>query len=936
MPKDVATADPAAHIVIKGAALHNLKEVSLAIPKNRLVVMTGLSGSGKSSLAFDTLYAEGQRRYVESLSSYARQFLGRLDKPKVTSIRGLTPAIAIEQKVNSTNPRSTVGTATELYDYLKILYARIGKTFSPVSGHEVRKQSVADVIAVVKAMPPGTKLQLLAPISFGKRTLGEQAQLFARQGYSRMKLDGELLRLEAVDQRDGRRPERAFLVVDRLSVRGDTDFLNRLSDSLQTAFYEGEGTAVIDDVNSGKHLSFSNRFSLDDMDFMEPSTMLFSFNNPYGACPECEGYGSVIGIDPQLVIPDKTRTVYEDAIVCWRGQKMSKWKERLIATADAFDFPIHRPICQLSEAQYRLLWTGNAHFKGIDTFFEKLEEKSYKVQNRVMLSRYRGKTRCPACAGNRLRVEATYVKVGGRALTELINYPIATLLDFFETLKLSTFDRTVAKHLLLEIRNRLTYLCNLGLGYLTLNRRSSTLSGGESQRINLATALGSSLVGSTYVLDEPSIGLHPRDTDKLIAVLCRLRDLGNTVVVVEHDEAIIRAADHLIDMGPEAGSLGGEVVFEGPLQELSGAHTLTAQYLNGERAIALPETRRPVGDFIEVRGAQAHNLKNIDVRFPLHALSVVTGVSGSGKSTLLRQILYPALQRRFGLQSRERPGTHREIYIPEQGVDRLEFIDQNPIGKSSRSNPVTYIKVYDDIRNLLAAQARAKLLGFKPSHFSFNVDGGRCEACKGEGEVTIEMQFMADVHLCCEHCAGRRFKDEVLEVRFADKNIDDILKMTVDEAIAFFGGQGQRRIAAKLQPLQDVGLGYVRLGQSASTLSGGEAQRIKLASFLNKGKGGQQTLFIFDEPATGLHFHDVQKLLQSFEALLALGNTLIVIEHNLDIVKVADWLVDLGPEGGAAGGTLVYEGVPEGILQVKSSQTARYLSDKLQEGVPEN
>lgn len=931
MSREAETVTPAAHIVIKGAGLHNLKNVSLALPKGRLIVITGLSGSGKSSLAFDTLYAEGQRRYVESLSAYARQFLGRLDKPKVDFIKGLTPAIAIEQKVNTTNPRSTVGTSTELYDYLKVLYARIGKTFSPVSGGRVQKHSVSDVVKAVKRLPEGNRVQVCAPVVCGDRTLGEHAQLLSRQGYARIELDGEPLRLDDIDKDDKRRPERFSLVVDRLSARSDDDFLSRLSDSVQAAFYEGRGHLVLDDVTHGRQFYFSNRFSLDGMDFIEPSTALFSFNNPYGACPVCEGYGSVIGIDEDRVIPDKTRSVYQEAIVCWRGEKMSKWRDRLIETAEAFDFPIHRPIEKLTPGQRELLWTGNAHFEGLQAFFDKLEEKSYKVQNRVMLSRYRGKTRCSACSGKRLRAEATYVKVGGKALTELVNYPIAALSAFFKALSLSEFEAQVARRLLVEIRNRLAYLERLGLGYLTLNRMSSTLSGGESQRINLATSLGSSLVGSTYVLDEPSIGLHPRDTDNLISVLRHLRDLGNTVVVVEHDDGIIASADYLVDMGPEAGERGGEVVFAGTLSELRTADTLTAQYLSGERRIPIPTHRRPVKDFIQLSGARAHNLKDLDVRFPLGAFSVVTGVSGSGKSTLLRRVLCPALRIALGLYSGEKPGVHRSVSLPEGAIENLEFIDQNPVGKSARSNPVTYIKAYDDIRSLFAAQPRSLERGYKASHFSFNVDGGRCETCKGEGEVTIEMQFMADVHLVCESCLGKRFKKPVLDVCFKGKNIHQVLEMTLDQAIAFFRAQSQRRIADKLQPLQDVGLGYVKLGQPSSTLSGGEAQRIKLASFLTRGQARQKTLFIFDEPSTGLHFHDVEKLLRSFEALLDYGNTLIVIEHNLEIIKVADWLVDLGPGGGEAGGTLLYEGPPEGIRGVESSAIAPYLIDKLEE-----
>ncbi len=927
MSADLEGLDPKKYIAIKGAALHNLKSVSVSIPKNKLVVCTGLSGSGKSSLVFDTLYAAGQRRYVESLSAYARQFLSRLDKPKVDAIYGLTPAIAIEQRVHATNPRATVGAATELYDYLRILYARIGKTFSPISGTEVKKQTVADVMAAVKQMPGGTQLQILAPIQLENRTLGSQAQILIQQGYARIQLDGALLRLDAIDPRDSRKPERLFLVVDRLSVRADSDFYNRLSDSVQTAFYEGKGRALVEDVTAQKRMAFSNRFALDGMDFTEPSTALFSFNNPYGACPICKGYGRIIGIDADRVIPNKELSVYEGAIACWHGEKVSKWQDRLIETAERFNFPIHRPIYQLSEGERRLLWTGNEHFRGINEFFERLEQKSYKVQNRVMLSRYRGKTRCPNCGGKRLRTEASYVKIGGKALTELIDLALDALLDFFKSLKLSPFDQRVAKRLLIEIERRLQYLLDLGLNYLTLNRTSSSLSGGESQRIHLATALGSSLVGATYILDEPSIGLHPRDTDSLIKILQRLRDLGNTVIVVEHDEEIIKAADYLIDMGPESADLGGEVVFAGEPRELRASETLTAQYITGRKTVSTPQKARIIDGFFKVIGAREHNLKNIDVRFPSHALSVVTGVSGSGKTTLLKGILYPALQKKLGLYI-GRVGEHQAVEMPPKAIDSIALIDQNAIGKNSRSNPVTYVKAYDDIRNLFAVQKGAKIRGYKPKHFSFNVNGGRCDSCEGTGEVRVEMQFMADVHLVCEACDGKRFKREILEVCFAGKNIYDILELTTDAAIAFFNAHGAAQIARRLQPLQDIGLGYVKLGQSVSTLSGGEAQRLKLASFLSKARIGEHALFIFDEPATGLHFHDVKKLLGGFQALLEGGNTLIVIEHNLDIVKAADWLVDLGPEGGQKGGHLIYEGTTEDISDLKNSYTARYLRRK--------
>ena len=918
--------DPKQNIIIKGAKLHNLKNIDVVIPRNKLVVITGLSGSGKSSLAFDTLYAEGQRRYVESLSSYARQFLGKLDKPKVDYIKGIAPAIAIEQKVNSTNPRSTVGTTTEIYDYLKLLYARIGKTISPISGKEVKKHTVTDVINHVKSFKEGTKLLLLAPIYIKEdRDAIKSLQLFSKQGYARIKYKGEVLRIDNAPEDIGR----AFdLVVDRIIIKDDEDFYNRLANAVDNAFFEGKGRCTIEDLENGESKTFSNQFELDGMKFMEPNVHLFSFNNPYGACPKCEGYGDVIGIDEDLVIPNTALSVYENAVFPWRGESMSWYRDQLVNAAYKFDFPIHKAWFELSEEQKQLVWDGNEYFTGIHEFFTLLEEKSYKIQNRVMLSRYRGKTKCSICKGKRLRPEANYVKIADKSISDLIELPINRLAPFFENLQLSEHDATIAKRLLKEITTRLDFLTKVGLSYLTLNRKSNTLSGGESQRINLATSLGSSLVGSMYILDEPSIGLHPKDTENLIEVLKSLRDLGNTVIVVEHDEDIMKAADEVIDIGPEAGTLGGEVVATGTLDAILKAHSLTADYLNGTRAIEVPKERRNSKQHIQIKGARENNLKNIDVTFPLNMLTVVTGVSGSGKSTLVKKILYPTILKEVGGYG-EKAGQFTAVEGKYSHIKHVEFVDQNPIGRSSRSNPVTYIKAYDDIRSLFASQKLSKLRGYQAKHFSFNVDGGRCEKCKGEGEITVEMQFMADVHLECDVCDGKRFKKDILEVQFEGKNIDDLLNMTIDDAIAHFKMHNQDKIVGKLQPLQDVGLGYVTLGQSSSTLSGGEAQRIKLASFLVKGTTKEKALFIFDEPTTGLHFHDIKKLLKSFDELISKGHSVIVIEHNIELIKCADHIIDLGPEGGENGGYLVAEGTPEELLKHKESITAKYLKEKL-------
>lgn len=927
MKLNLSEVNPKQNIIIKGANLHNLKNMDVVIPRNKLVVITGLSGSGKSSLAFDTLYAEGQRRYVESLSSYARQFLGRLNKPKVDYIKGIAPAIAIEQKVNSTNPRSTVGTTTEIYDYLKLLFARIGKTYSPISGNLVKKHMTADVLNLIKSYQDGERLLLLAPIILEEgRSLGDKLKVLQQQGYARVQYKNEVLRIEDALEKDLKKD--MFLVVDRIVVKHEEDFYNRLADAIETAFFEGKGSTIIESLSDHKQTVFNNKFEMDGMTFMEPNVHLFSFNNPYGACPKCEGYGDVIGIDEELVIPNTALSVYENAIFPWRGESMSWFRDQLVNNSHKFDFPIHKPYYQLTEAQKQLIWDGNNYFEGLNSFFAELESKAYKIQNRVMLSRYRGKTKCSKCHGKRLRPEANYVKINNVTITDLVTMPLDKLADFFKKLELNDYDATIANRLLKEISNRLSFLSNVGLDYLTLNRKSNTLSGGESQRINLATSLGSSLVGSMYILDEPSIGLHPKDTEKLIVVLKALRDLGNTVIVVEHDEDIMQAADEIIDIGPEAGTLGGEVVAAGTYSDILKSNSLTAQYLNGKLKIDLPNKRRTSKYHIDIIGAREHNLQNIDVSFPLEMLTVITGVSGSGKSTLVKDILYPSIQKHltgFG----DKAGQFTELKGNFKNIKHIEFVDQNPIGRSSRSNPVTYVKAYDDIRGLYASQKLSKIRNYQAKHFSFNVDGGRCETCKGDGEVTIEMQFMADVHLTCETCNGKRFKKEILEVTFEDKNIDDILTMTIDDAIAFFEKHNELKIQSKLQPLQDVGLGYVTLGQSSSTLSGGEAQRIKLATFLGKGSRSDNALFIFDEPTTGLHFHDIKKLLKSFQALIAQGHSIIVIEHNLELIKCADYIIDLGPEGGERGGKLVAAGTPEELVQNKNSVTGKYLMEKL-------
>ena len=912
-------------ILIKGAKLHNLKDITVGIPRNQLVVITGLSGSGKSSLAFDTLYAEGQRRYVESLSSYARQFLGRLDKPKVDNIIGIAPAIAIEQKVNTSNPRSTVGTSTEIYDYLKLLFARIGKTYSPISGKEVKKHTVTDVVEAALAYPDGTKLLLLAPISIPKdRTVEQVLKLLLQQGYARILHQGEVIRLE--EDNLPKKLGKFQLVVDRIVVQHNEDFQHRLADAVETAFFEGKGECMLQEVESEVLKHFSNRFEMDGITFLEPNVHLFSFNNPYGACPECDGYGDTIGLDEDLIVPNTGLSVYENAIYPWRGETMSWFRDQLVNNAYKFDFPIHKPWYELSAEQRQLVWDGNKYFTGLTDFFKELEEKSYKIQNRVLLARYRGKTRCHSCHGRRLRKEANYVKIQGKSISDLVEISIEKLQTFFRELTLSPYEQEVAKRLLIEINSRLQFLSDVGLGYLTLNRKSNTLSGGESQRINLATSLGSSLVGSIYILDEPSIGLHPRDTHRLIKVLKSLRDLGNTVIVVEHDADIMKAADYIIDIGPEAGTHGGEVVAAGTYEQLLKADTLTGKYLSGRLSIEPPKKRRTSPHYISLIGCRENNLKNIDVTFPLDMLTVVTGVSGSGKSTLIKKLLYPAIQKELNA-SNEKIGQFTRIEGKYKQLQSVEFVDQNPIGKSSRSNPITYLKVYDDIRNLYANQKLAKMRNFSAKHFSFNVDGGRCEVCKGEGEVTIEMQFMADVHLTCEACGGKRFKKEVLEITYEGKNIDDLLNTTIDDAVAFFAAHKQTKIAEKLKPLQDVGLGYVTLGQSSSTLSGGEAQRIKLASFLSKSESKEKVLFIFDEPTTGLHFHDIRKLLDSLQALIEKGHSVIVIEHNLEMIKCADYIIDLGLEGGEKGGSIIAKGTPEEIAKCKESYTGSALAN---------
>ncbi len=926
MTKNITDLDPKQNILIKGAKLHNLKDIDVAIPRNKLVVITGLSGSGKSSLAFDTLFAEGQRRYVESLSSYARQFLGKLNKPKVDYIKGIAPAIAIEQKVNSTNPRSTVGTSTEIYDYLKLLYARVGKTFSPISGNEVKKHTVTDVLDFVKTLELKTKLLLLAPVHIpDDRSSLQSLKILAQQGYARIKYRGKIERIEDINEEIDHDFQ---LVVDRIIVNDDEDFFNRLGDAIQTAFFEGKGTCLLEDLGSKEVTEFNNKFELDGLQFFEPNVHLFSFNNPYGACPTCEGYGNTIGIDEDLVVPNTGLSIYEDAILPWKSESFKIYKNDLISHGYKYDIPIHKPWFELTEEHKQLIWNGTDTFHGLTHFFQHLEEQSYKIQYRVMLSRYRGKTKCTSCNGKRLREETNYVKVGGKNINELVDLPLDELTIFFKDLKLEDYQFKIAKRLLVEINNRLQFLNDVGLSYLTLNRTSNSLSGGESQRINLATSLGSSLVGSMYILDEPSIGLHPKDTERLIKVLLNLRDLGNTVIVVEHDEDIMKAADVIIDIGPEAGSFGGDVVAEGSFDEILKSDSLTAKYLNHTLEIEVPKQRRASKKALKIIGAREHNLKNIDVTFPLNSLTVVTGVSGSGKSTLVSKILYPAMQKTIGGYG-EKVGQYSELTGDTGIVEHVEFINQNPIGRSSRSNPVTYIKAYDDIRALFASVNLAKTRNYQPKHFSFNVEGGRCEVCKGDGEVTIVMQFMADVHLECDACKGKRFKKEILEVKHQGHSINDILNMTIDDAIAFFQRYGEQKIVNKLKPLQDVGLGYVTLGQASSTLSGGEAQRIKLASFLVKGSKQGKSLFIFDEPTTGLHFHDIQKLLTSFNALIDKGHSIIVIEHNIDLIKCADYIIDLGKEGGKKGGSLLFEGTPEDLKDCKDSFTAPFLKEKL-------
>lgn len=906
--------------------MHNLKNIDLDIPKNKLIVLTGLSGSGKSSLAFDTLYAEGQRRYIESLSSYARQFLGKLNKPKVDKIIGISPAIAIEQKVNNSNPRSTVGTSSEVYDYLKLLYGRIGRTYSPVSNKEVKKDNIDSVIKKIQTFKQGDKFLVLSlKENNGNENDKELLEMFLKQGFARIQINGEIKRIEDVKKIS---VKKFNLVIDRSIYKEDKDYLNRISDSIELAFYEGKGELCIENINTNNKYYFNNKYERDGIKFIEPSEYLFSFNNPVGACSSCGGYGDLIGIDPELVIPNTGLSIYENAIAPWRGEKLKKYKNDFIKNSAKFKFPIHKPYFKLEKEQKQILWEGNSYFKGINYFFNKLESKSYKIQNRVMLSRYRGKTKCNVCNGNRLKEEASFVKINNKSITDLVEMPIDLLLNFMKELKLNKYENKLAERITKEIKNRLSFICNVGLGYLTINRKSSTLSGGESQRINLANSLGSSLVSSLYVLDEPSIGLHPKDTEKLINILIDLKKIGNTVLVVEHDEDIMKAADQIIDIGPQAGSNGGEVVAQGTIKEILKSNSLTSKYLNNIESIKVPNKRRYSSGKVILKGARENNLKNINVVFPLNNLTAVTGVSGSGKTTLVKKILYPALLKEKGI-FKEKPGQFDEISGDIDKIEEIEYVDQNPIGLSSRSNPVTYLKVYDDIRNLFASQSLSKANQYKAKHFSFNVDGGRCTNCKGEGTVKIEMQFMADVNLICENCKGKRFKEEVLRVKFKDKNIDDILKMTVDQSIDFFKKQNENRIVKKLQPLKDVGMGYVQLGQSSSTLSGGEAQRIKLATFLLKGSNRKKTLFIFDEPTTGLHFHDIKKLLKSFNSLIENGHSLIVVEHNIDLIKSSDYIIDLGLDGGYNGGQVIFQGTPENLVKENKSRLSDFLKEKL-------
>ncbi len=931
LPANVLDKDPRAYIIIKGARTHNLRNINVAIPRNKLVVVTGVSGSGKSSITIDTLYAEGQRRYVESLSSYARQFLMRMNKPDVDYIKGIVPAIAIEQKVGTRTTRSTVGSLTEIYDYLRLLFARIGVTYSPVSGDQVKKHEVSDVVDYILSLKEGTKLQVLIPFRMHeKSSVKKELELILQKGYTRVLIKGEMARVDEVledsAQLKSLKAEDILVLIDRLVVKPDEETRMRAGDSVQTAFFESLGDCFIQIID-GETRNFNNRFELDGMRFEEPTQHFFNFNSPFGACPTCEGFGSVIGIDEDLVVPDKTMSVFEGAIAPWRGEKMREWQGELVKNAMKFDFPIHRDYRHLTDEEKKLLWTGNKYFAGLDDFFKYLEEKSYKIQYRVMLSRYRGRTKCPECNTSRLRKETNYVKIGGKNISELLLMPVEQVQAFFAGLKLNDYEQQVANRVLVEINTRLGLMMDVGLGYLTLNRVSNTLSGGETQRINLTRTLGSNLTDSLYILDEPSIGLHPRDTARLVSVLERLRDLGNTVVVVEHEEDIMHAADYVVDLGPRAGRLGGEVVFQGSYDELPLAEkSLTAAYITGKREIATPSHRRKGSNRITLTGAAQHNLKHVDVEIPLNTLTVVTGVSGSGKTTLIKQILHPALARHLGDYG-DKPGAFNELGGDLRSITQVEMVDQKPIGKSSRSNPVTYIKAYDAIRDLFARQQQSKIKGLKAKHFSFNVEGGRCETCKGDGEVVVEMQFLADVHLICDECNGKRFKDDVLEVTYRGKSIYDVLELSVDEAMEFF--EKDRDILEKLRPLQDVGLGYVKLGQSSSTLSGGEAQRVKLASFLGRGRSRDHILFIFDEPTTGLHFYDIEILLKAFEALLDIGHSIIVIEHNMEVIKCADWVIDLGPEGGDKGGQLLYQGTPEGLAQVKESYTGQFLSKKL-------
>ena len=923
--KKVLDLNPKSFIIIKGAQLHNLKNIDVAIPRNKMTVITGLSGSGKSSLAFDTLYAEGQRRYVESLSSYARQFMGRLNKPKVDKIIGISPAIAVEQKVNISNPRSTVGTKTEIYEYLKLLYSRIGVTYSPISGRVVKKDIVSDLIDFIKKLNNGKKLLLLAPIKKTEsRTIKQRIDFLNQQGFARILVENKIERIEP-----NKLPKSQFeLVVDRIVINDSEEFYQRFADAVQIAFYEGNGKCSLKDLELDKTFTFSNNFELDGIDFLNPNIHLFSFNNPYGACKKCEGYGDLVGINPELVIPDTSRSIYEEAISPWRSTGYRKFYSKLIESAINFDFPIHKPYFELTKAEKDVLWNGNKFFTGIMSFFKKIEKKNYKIQNRVLLSRFRGKTKCSDCKGSRLRNETNYVKVGGKSLPELIDLSIKELGVFFQKLNISKTEEKISSRILIEINSRISVLNDLGLDYLTLNRKSNSLSGGESQRINIAVSLGSSLVGSMYILDEPSIGLHSRDNERLIKILKRLRDIGNTVIIIEHDEEIMTAADEIIDMGPEAGSFGGEIVATGSFKEILKSNTLTSKYLSGEMKIEVPKKRRKSNNWISVCGARENNLKNITAKFQIGGLTVVSGVSGSGKSTLVKDILYPALLRNFDIYTLK-PGQFSSLDGDLNMIKSVEFINQNPIGRSSRSNPVTYIKAYDEIRALFANQNLSKNRNYKPKHFSFNVDGGRCDTCKGEGVVSIEMQFMADVILECDTCKGKRFKSEVREVKYNNYSIDQVLDLTIDEALNLFESNGEKKLVRKLKPLNDVGLGYVTLGQSSTTLSGGEAQRIKLASFIAKGATKDKVLFIFDEPTTGLHFHDITKLLKSFNALLDNGHSLVVVEHNLELIKCADHMIELGPMAGKEGGQIVAQGTPEDVADVKNAPSSKYLKKKL-------